>query len=217
MCGNGFACCARGDLHAYHHASPQSFCLLAGLAGSPHLAVDWVGRVEAFEQDFGELLAQLNARPGVPQLPLLPPPERANVAQEACFEAGAQTGSSSSSSSSGGDDGSPIDGGGSGREGSVGLFRNSSAADWVQRFNASTWQMLHDLENSTKPSPLHSQLDVFYPCDKQSFYSGPFGSCASTLADFYADDMRLLHGGEGVAAAAAAAAAPPAAADKASV
>lgn len=37
------------------------------------LALDFLGRVEAFEEDFAALLAHLNARPGLPRLP--PPGE----------------------------------------------------------------------------------------------------------------------------------------------
>lgn len=49
------------------HASPQ--------------AVDWLGRVEHFEQDLAELIQLLNARPGVPQLP--PPGSLSAVNQPA--------------------------------------------------------------------------------------------------------------------------------------
>ena len=172
VCGNTTSCCSRGDLHSYHHASPQSFCLLAEAGGMQQLAVDWVGRVEAFEQDFGELLVQLNARPGVPQLPLLPPPERANVAPEACYEAGGWGG------------------------------WGSSVAGDIRRFSATSLQRLQSSERSSLPSPWQEQLNVSYPCSKQEFFSGPYRQCLPKLAAFYADDLRLLHGiGTGAAPA----------------
>ena len=177
VCSSESSCCAHGELHGYSHSTPQSYCLLDSAS---HLAVDWVGRVEAFEQDFAELLDQLNARPGVPSLPLLPPPERANVAAEAsCYEpasdgsAGVVASSSSSSSNIG------VSGG---------------AAGDIRRFNASTWKLLLNVEGSSLPSPWLSQLTVEYPCDRRAFYSGSHGACLADIAAFYAVDVRLLHG-----------------------
>ena len=92
VCGNTSSCCAVDDVYAYQHAAPQAFCLLAD-AEMRHLAVDWVGRTENFEADFDELLALLNARPGVP---LLPPSqlEPANMRAGACYEGGGAGGGS---------------------------------------------------------------------------------------------------------------------------
>ena len=88
IAGDSTVCCSRGAVHSYHHAAPQSYCLLAGAASTQQLAVDWVGRVEAFEEDCAELLRELNARPGLPQLPPMPRLERANAASGACYESG---------------------------------------------------------------------------------------------------------------------------------
>lgn len=55
---------------------------------SGELALDFLGRVEAFEEDFAALLGHLNARPGLPHLP--PPGEEMatiNV-QTRCASAG---------------------------------------------------------------------------------------------------------------------------------
>ncbi len=54
-------------------------------------AVDWLGRVEHFEEDFRELLQLLNSRPGVPQLP--PPANLSAVnkpAEAPCTPSGRQ-------------------------------------------------------------------------------------------------------------------------------
>ncbi|PRW57183.1 hypothetical protein C2E21_3873 [Chlorella sorokiniana] len=51
----------------YFHLMPQASCLITE---SGQLAVDFVGRVEAFDQDFSALLAHLNAREGLPKAPV---------------------------------------------------------------------------------------------------------------------------------------------------
>ena len=94
MCGNTSSCCVVDDIYAYQHAAPQVFCLLAD-AKLRHLAVDWVGRTENFEEDFDELLRELNARPGMPRLSLLQL-EPANMRAGACYEGGNYNGSGSS-------------------------------------------------------------------------------------------------------------------------
>lgn len=69
---NGSSCCdpLATSVHQYLHAMPQAPCMVTE-AGQP--AVDFIGRVESFTEDFAELLKQLNARPGAVHLP--PPGE----------------------------------------------------------------------------------------------------------------------------------------------
>ena len=160
-------CCSRGAVHAYHHAAPQSFCLLAGAAGTQQLAVDWVGRVEAFEEDCAELIQLLNARPGVPQLPPMPRLERANAASEACY------------------DGSGGGGGGSSSSGGHGN---------IQRFSEAAVEALRIRESNGMNSPWLGRLNLSYPCERQAFYGAPYQHCLPAISTFYADDVRLLHG-----------------------
>ena len=49
-------------------------------------SVDWLGRVEHFDEDFAALLRLLNSRPGVPQLPLPTGLSAVNRAEEAPCE-----------------------------------------------------------------------------------------------------------------------------------
>ncbi|KAI7843497.1 hypothetical protein COHA_002740 [Chlorella ohadii] len=63
-------CCTRFNIpDQYFHLLPQASCLLTERG---QLAVDFVGRVESFEEDFAALLAFLNARKGVPKVPVGP-------------------------------------------------------------------------------------------------------------------------------------------------
>lgn len=51
----------------------------ASVPGPAAQALDWLGRVEQFEEDVVELFQLLNARPGMPQLPM-EPQRRTNIA-----------------------------------------------------------------------------------------------------------------------------------------
>ncbi|KAI3432868.1 hypothetical protein D9Q98_010451 [Chlorella vulgaris] len=57
-------------VHQYLHVHPQANCLMTQQGKT---AVDWIGRVEHFDDDFAELVSILNARPGVPSLPPVQP------------------------------------------------------------------------------------------------------------------------------------------------
>ena len=70
----GNLCCTQSAEHQYVHVIPQAHCFTTADGRS---ALDWLGRVERFEEDFAELLGLLNARPGVPRLP--PPADLAAV------------------------------------------------------------------------------------------------------------------------------------------
>jgi hypothetical protein len=70
--------------HHYLHASPQANCFTT-LDG--RLALDWLGRVENFEDDLAELLRILNSRPGVPKIPARPP-RKANYNASPCEPGG---------------------------------------------------------------------------------------------------------------------------------
>ncbi|KAI3432825.1 hypothetical protein D9Q98_010409 [Chlorella vulgaris] len=77
---NGESCCTHGLEHQYLHVSPQVNCLLTEQG---KMAVDWIGRVEHFEDDFVKLISILNARPGVPSLPAVQP-RKANYNASPC-------------------------------------------------------------------------------------------------------------------------------------
>ena len=81
ICGTHRGCCNQSVLHQYLHVIPQANCLLTA---DQQWALDWVGRVEHFEEDFQSLLAILNARGGgVPQLPAVEP-QKMNANQSPC-------------------------------------------------------------------------------------------------------------------------------------
>jgi hypothetical protein len=84
----GDPCCQQTPEHQYVHVLPQAHCFTTVNDTS---AVDWLGRVEHFEEDFSALVQLLNARPGVPQLP--PPANLSAVnkpAQAPCTPSGRQ-------------------------------------------------------------------------------------------------------------------------------
>lgn len=90
-------CCSKGAAtaeHQYTHAAPQVNCLLTKRGES---AVDWVGRVERFEDDLKELVSILNSRGGgVPLLPTDKLPAKANYNASPCTaRGGIERGSSS--------------------------------------------------------------------------------------------------------------------------
>lgn len=82
----GRPCCLPSPAHHYEHAAPQAHCLTTE---DGRTAVDWVGRVEAVEEDLAALVEHLNARPGVPKLQPLRPGQlgRVNINSGACQEA----------------------------------------------------------------------------------------------------------------------------------
>ncbi|KAI7840973.1 hypothetical protein COHA_005202 [Chlorella ohadii] len=84
----GNSCCRQSPEHQYVHVLPQAHCFTTANNES---AVDWLGRVEHFEEDFRELLQLLNSRPGVLQLP--PPANLSAVnkpAEAPCTPSGRQ-------------------------------------------------------------------------------------------------------------------------------
>ncbi|KAI7836697.1 hypothetical protein COHA_009473 [Chlorella ohadii] len=62
----GQRCCSQSAEHQYVHVLPQAHCFTTATNES---AVDWLGRVEHFEDDVEELFQLLNARSDLPQLP----------------------------------------------------------------------------------------------------------------------------------------------------
>ena len=77
---SGKLCCTQSPEHQYTHASPQVNCFVDS---SNQSALDWLGRVENFEEDLAALIGILNARKGVPQLPQQLP-KKANYNQSPC-------------------------------------------------------------------------------------------------------------------------------------
>jgi hypothetical protein len=81
ICATHRSCCNQSALHQYLHVIPQANCLLTA---DQRWAMDWVGRVEHFEEDFQSLLGILNARGGgVPKLPAVEP-QKMNYNQSPC-------------------------------------------------------------------------------------------------------------------------------------
>ena len=67
--------------HHYMHAAPQATCFTTANGRS---ALDWLGRVEDFQEDFAALVGLLNARPGVPKLPTDAPLKKTNYNASPC-------------------------------------------------------------------------------------------------------------------------------------
>ena len=60
------SCCIQSGVHQYLHVIPQTNCLLTT---TQELAMDYLGRVEHFDDDFAALVNILNTRSNVPSLP----------------------------------------------------------------------------------------------------------------------------------------------------
>ncbi len=196
-------CCVPNARHHYQHASPQAHCLTTA---SGSLAVDWVGRVEAFEDDLAALVDLLNARPGVPQLlrpaDLDPPLLRLNQNAGDCQEAGDEgegvgghvqlaagdghggnvtiriSVTDGGTPSGGGDPGS---GGGAPSRRRLGFF-STMATGGGGKLPPDGWE------------PRGGTLD---PCDKNRMFRGRHAHCLEALSSFYQEDLRLLHGAHG--------------------
>ena len=141
------------------HASPQANCFTTAAGRS---ALDWLGRVEAFEEDFAALVGLLNARPGVPKLPADVLPTKANYNASPCKN-------SSSSDAAGGSSGD--DGGGGG---GAAAAAQAAAAAASRRLR---WNVRDGMEN---------------PCDKNDFFRGQHKHCYAAVTNFYAEDLLLL-------------------------
>ncbi|KAI7845978.1 hypothetical protein COHA_000523 [Chlorella ohadii] len=76
----GRTCCQQSSEHQYVHVLPQAHCFTTATNES---AVDWLGRVEHFDQDLAALVQLLNSRPGVPQLQLPAQAPKTNVEEPA--------------------------------------------------------------------------------------------------------------------------------------
>lgn len=198
--------------HHYQHSSPQAHCLTTA---DGRLAVDWVGRVEAFEEDLGALVDLLNARPGVPRLlhpdELDPPLARLNHNAGDCNEAdregedadgraqlGAAGGGGGQGSGEGGRSGNVTvriaikesdSGGGDDDEDSID-FGDELASSRRLRFFSSTPIFGGKNLLPEKWAPRSGTLN---PCDKNSMFRGRHAHCYAALSRFFQEDMRLLH------------------------
>ncbi|PSC76443.1 Polycomb group FIE2 [Micractinium conductrix] len=158
-CQRSPECCHQPAQHHYLHAAPQANCLLTAGGG---VAVDYIGRSEAFDEDFTELIRVLNARPGVPRLPERPPPQRRNYNQSPCSKGdGSSSGQQQQQQ----------------QQEQQGLRRGGG----VQAAGASQRRLAWAVRNST-----------LNPCDKMELFRGPHAHCLRSIADFYADDVSML-------------------------
>lgn len=160
------------------------------------MAVDWVGRVESVEEDLAALVELLNQRPGVPKLQPLRPGQlgHVNVNSGSC---------------------QPSDAGSS----SIGTL----AGRWLGRRRLAAPPAADDPPRATPAPPSAGPAAAAQPlpgqgqnssatrmklppeeweprggtinlCDKNDMLRGRFSHCLDALKDFYAEDMRLLHG-----------------------
>lgn len=75
-------CCTAPWQHQYSHVAPQAHCFATP---DGRTAVDWLGRVEHWDEDFNTLIDLLNERTGVPRLPRpLGRVKRLNYANDSC-------------------------------------------------------------------------------------------------------------------------------------
>lgn len=88
-------CCKESAEHQYWHSAPQADCFAAN---EGHSALDWLGRVERFDEDFWALLGLLNRRTNAPKLPTDVLPSTVNYNASPCNEG---EGSSNSSTTLG--------------------------------------------------------------------------------------------------------------------
>lgn len=201
--------------HHYQHASPQAHCLTTAEGG---LAVDWVGRVEAFDEDLAALVDLLNARPGAPQLlrpaELDPPLARLNHNAGDCQEAGGeaeaagepvQAGLAAGGSAGGSEGGAGsnitihirVKGGSSGSSSGGGGSGDATVGDGAVpssrrlRFFST---MPKGAGGKLPPFDWEPRGGTLNPCDKNTMFQGRHAHCLATLSIFYQEDLRLLHG-----------------------
>ncbi|KAL4423815.1 hypothetical protein ABPG75_001116 [Micractinium tetrahymenae] len=158
-------CCTQSAEHQYVHASPQVNCFTTQQG---HTALDWLGRVEHFEDDFKALIKLLNRRKnGAPKLPTDVLPTKANYNASPCKEGGAEGGTAA---------GADISSSGGGSSGG-GLEGEDAGGDAARRRLRWGWDVRNDTEN---------------PCDKNDFFRGSHAHCYAAIMSFYAEDMQLL-------------------------
>lgn len=158
-------CCTQTAEHQYVHASPQTNCFTTQQGRS---ALDWLGRVEHFEEDFAALIKLLNRRKnGAPKLPTNVLPTKANYNASPC-KAGGAAGSAAAGADAGGGEGS-----GSG----AGPADEGAGGSIARRRLRWGWDVRNDTEN---------------PCDKNDFFRGSHAHCYAAIMSFYGEDMELL-------------------------
>ncbi|KAL4434487.1 hypothetical protein ABPG75_000928 [Micractinium tetrahymenae] len=183
----GRPCCLPSPAHHYEHASPQAHCLTTEDGCT---AVDWVGRVESVEEDLAALVELLNSRPGVPKLKMPHPGQlgHVNVNTGTCQQAEA------------------------GSSGGGGIL--AAPRSWLsrRRLEAAVHPAgAQQSSASAAPAPPpgqggpsgHIKLppEEWEPrngtlnlCNKNDMFRGRYRHCLDALAEFYAEDLCLLHG-----------------------
>lgn len=161
--------------------------------------MDWVGRVESVEEDLAELVDLLNARPGVPKLRSPRPGQlgRVNVNTGACQQ-GAGAGASGGLFAAAG--------GWLGRRRLAAAAPTpsaeeehaaspSSSSDWAAEPQPGPGQNgSSSVRMKLPPEEWEPRSGTLNLCDKNDMLRGRYRHCYDALTEFYAEDMRLLHG-----------------------
>ncbi|KAL4437374.1 hypothetical protein ABPG75_004513 [Micractinium tetrahymenae] len=171
LCRRKPQCCPFGPLFAWSHVIDQARCMTT-LGGG--LAVDYVARMEAIDEDVPQLFAEINARRPAGLPPLEVPPSIKQVLPSST----GGSGGGGSSSDGDGDVGGGAEGGGCG----VGLApqRHRAAARPGFFFAVSA--------NFTSVVAKESAY-----CGLQDFYTGRHAHCLPSVRRAYGGDLRLLY------------------------
>jgi Sulfotransferase family len=187
ICRKNAECCTKKWTHQDWHMRQQTSCFLTD---DNEWAVDFIGRLEHFDDDLVELFKKINEKKSwsVPELEYTPKPPanfnpldckesddtKANNDSESDYEEELITSTSGSSSktSSSGRSIKNRDSGGS--ENNLG-----------HRLRRQLFGAFDTIDGNQLP-------DMTY-CDKRKFYTGKHESCFNAMTSFFAKDVQLLH------------------------
>lgn len=190
----GQHCCLPSPRHHYEHAGPQAHCLTTD-DGRP--AVDWVGRVESMEEDLTSLVELLNQRPGVPKLRV---PRRGDLGHVNINSGSCQQSEPGGSSSSGAGIGAALGSWLRRRQLAVaapqpaGQAPLSSAASPAPSPSPAAQGDGTASHIKLPPEEWEPRKGTLNLCDKDAMFRGRYRHCYDALSQFYAEDLRLLHG-----------------------
>ncbi len=173
ICRKNADCCTKKWTHQDWHMRQQTSCFLTDTG---EWAVDFIGRLEHFDDDLIELFKKINERKSlsVPDLKHSPKPP-ANFNPLDCKDSGSEN-------------------------------QNSSDNDYEEELITSKTSNKGTNTSGSKKFRLHrrqllgafdtiegNQLPDMTYCDKRKYYTGKHAACFDAMTHFFAKDVELLH------------------------
>lgn len=180
ICRKDAECCTKKWTHQDWHMRQQTSCFLTEKGD---WAVDFIGRLEHFDNDLVDLFKLINEKKSlsVPELKFAPKP-KANFNPLDCKE---NEGGSDSSGNESDYEEELITSTSSGNSGSSASKSKSSGAGG-KNYRRRLAGAFDTIDGNQLPDQTY--------CDKRKFYTWKHASCFAAMTNFFAKDVEMLHG-----------------------